>query len=82
MAIEVVEIRGGACDVGHHVGDTWEVDSAIVPTGICGWAYAAMVPFLQPLRFGGTFPWEAEGEAVVSCPDPANTVIFRLKVDE
>ena len=80
VTIEVTEIKGGGtCDVGHRVGDTWEVDSAVVPTGICGWAYAAMLPFLQPLRFGGSFPWEAEGEAVVSCPDPANTVVFRLR---
>lgn len=48
---------------------------------MCGWAYAAMLPFLQPLRFGGSFPWEAEGEAFVCCPDPANPVVFRLSVE-
>lgn len=83
VTIEIIEIQGtGTCSVGHRVGDAWEVDSALVPTGICGWAYAAMLPFLQPLRFGGAFPWEAEGEAVVCCPDPANPVVFRLKVVE
>lgn len=83
VAIEVVEIMGGgSCTVGHLVGDRWEVSTALVPNGICGWAYAAMLPFLQPLRFGGSFPWEAEGEALVCCPDPANPVVFKLTVVE
>ncbi|MDZ4655899.1 MAG: TIGR04076 family protein [Coriobacteriia bacterium] len=83
VSIEIVEIqRTGVCSTGHVVGDCWTVDSARVPTGICGWAYAAMLPFLQPLRFGGSFPWEAEGEALVCCPDPANPVVFRLSVGD
>lgn len=83
VTIEIVEIQGsGACTVGHRVGDTWEVDTALVPAGICGWAYAAMLPFLQPLRFGGSFPWEAEGHARVCCPDADNPVVFRLSVAE
>lgn len=83
VTIEVVEVRGqGVCPVGHSIGDRWEVGSALAPAGICGWAYAAMLPFLQPLRFGGSFPWEAEGEALVCCPDPANAVVFRLHVAE
>lgn len=37
VTIEIVEIQGtGACSIGHVVGDRWEVDSALVPTGICG----------------------------------------------
>ena len=83
VTVEIVEIQGGGrCSVGLEVGDRWEVDSALVPAGICGWAYAAMLPFLQPLRFGGSFPWEEAGEALVCCPDPANPVVFRLKVAE
>jgi len=83
VRIEIVEIQGtGACSTGHAVGDVWEVDSARVPAGICGWAYAAMLPFLQPLRFGGSFPWEPEGQALVCCPDPANPVVFRLSVQD
>ena len=82
VTIEIVEIQGaGECSIGHAVGDAWVVDSALVPEGICGWAYAAMLPFLQPLRFGGSFPWEAAGEALVCCPDPANPVVFRLRVE-
>lgn len=82
VSIEVVEIQGtGVCSIGLQVGDRWVVDSALVPPGMCGWAYAAILPFLQPLRFGGSFPWEAQGEALVCCPDPANPVVFRLSVE-
>lgn len=81
VKIEVVQIQGtGLCSVGHSVGDEWTVSSALVPAGICGWAYAALLPFLQPLRFGGAFPWEEAGEALVCCPDPANPVVFKLTV--
>lgn len=31
------------------------------------------------LKFGGTFPWEPEGNTTcVACPDPYNTVVFKL----
>jgi uncharacterized repeat protein (TIGR04076 family) len=83
VSIEIVEIQGtGRCSTGHVVGDRWEITSALTPAGICGWAYSAMWPFLQPLRFGGNFPWEVEGEALVCCPDPHNPVVFRLRVED
>jgi len=83
VVIEIVEIQGtGECSVGHVVGDTWAVDSNIVPEGICGWAYGAMLPSLQVLRFGGSFPWDTAAETQVCCPDPANPVVFRLRVEE
>lgn len=79
VKIEIVEIQGtGKCSIGHVVGDVWNVTSDVVPAGMCGWAYAAMLPSLQVLRYGGSFPWEAAGEAVVCCPDPANPVVFKL----
>lgn len=81
VKIEVVEIQGtGKCSSGHAVGDVWNVTSDVVPAGMCGWAYAAMLPFLQVLRYGGSFPWEATGEAAVCCPDPDNPVVFKLSV--
>ncbi len=83
VTVEVVRIDGtGSCSTGHTVGDVWRVDSALAPSGLCGWAYGSMLPFLQTLRFGGSFPWEENGEAVVCCPDPDNPVVFRLRVGE
>ncbi len=81
VEIEVVELKKDRkCPLGLKKGQRWMVNSALVPKGFCGWAYHSLFPFLQVLRFGGRFPWEEEGEATVCCPDPVNTVVFRLKV--
>lgn len=80
VSIEIIAVKGkGSCPLGLKKGEKWEIDSAAVPDGFCGWAYHSLFPFLQVLRFGGSFPWEKEGEATVCCPDPDNTVVFKLK---
>jgi uncharacterized repeat protein (TIGR04076 family) len=82
VRIEIVEILGsGRCTIGLELGDAWVVDSPRVPAGICMWAWASITPFLTPLRFGGSLPWEDDAmTARVCCPDPANPVVFRLSV--
>lgn len=83
VLVEIIEIKGsGECPLGLAKGQSWFIDSAKVPEGFCGWAYNSIFPFIQVLRFGGSFPWEKEGEATVCCPDPHNTVVFKLKVQE
>lgn len=82
VSIEIVEIHGsGRCSIGLDVGRTWLVESPSVPAGMCMWAWSALMPFLTPLRFGGALPWEDDPmTARVCCPDPENTVVFRLRV--
>ncbi len=83
VVIEILEIKGsGECPLGLKAGQSWIVDSAEVPNSFCGWAYNSISPFIQVLRFGGNFPWEKEGEALACCPDPNNTVVFKLKVQK
>ena len=82
IKIRVVEIRGsGKCPAGLKVGDTFEIDTngQPVPINFCGWAFVSLWPFITPLRYGGTLPWEKDPDkAYVSCPDPENTVIFEI----
>ncbi len=80
VCIEVERIlESGECSFGIEVGRSWVVDSPGVPEGMCMWAWAALVPFLTPLRFGGSLPWEdTPGTARVCCPDPGSPVVFRL----
>lgn len=82
VRIEIVEILGsGRCSIGLKPGAAWLVDSPTVPAGMCMWAWASLTPFLTPLRFGGSLPWEDEPmTARVCCPDPGNPVVFRLSV--
>ena len=68
-------LEGGSCSIGYEPGRTWVADSPEVPAGMCMWAWAALAPFLTPLRFGASLPWEDEpGTALVCCPDPHNPV--------
>ncbi|MCD6245868.1 TIGR04076 family protein [candidate division WOR-3 bacterium] len=76
---KIVEIRGtGKCSYGHRVGDEFVIDE--VGTNMCLWAFHTLFPFVTALKYGGDLPWEEnKGKALVSCPDPHNTVIFELR---
>lgn len=80
VKIEVVEVMGtGACSSDlHKVGQVWIAEDAIVPQGMCCWAYNSIEPFVNALRFGGRFPWRDDPKARVCCPDADNPVVFEL----
>lgn len=81
VRIEIVEIQGsGTCPMGLERGQAWEIVDGFVPEGMCAWAFYVLLPYLTTLRFGGRLPWEAEGQARISCPDPASPVVFALHV--
>jgi len=70
-----------ACSYGHQPGEEYEIGETC-PPGLCSWAFNALYPFATALRFGGSLPWEeVPGRALVSCPDPASTVVFELRVE-
>lgn len=80
IRIRVVSVKGH-CAANLKVGDTFEIDSngQPVPVQFCGWAFVTLWPFITPLRYGGTLPWEKDpNKAYVSCPDPENTVVFEI----
>ncbi len=69
----------GTCVAGHKVGDEFVIGQE-TPPGLCSWAFYALFPFSQVLRFGGAFPWEKDPDkAIVACPDADNPVVFELR---
>jgi uncharacterized repeat protein (TIGR04076 family) len=49
---------------------------------ICMWATAAIFPVVQVLKYGGCFPFgDDPRSAVACCPDPVNTVVFKMAVE-
>jgi len=69
----------GTCEAGHKVGDEFDC-SGLSPGGICLFALNAIMPFLMPLMFGGTFPWSDDPDkAEAVCPDAENPVVFELQ---
>jgi len=55
-------------------GDDWKVPS------ICMFAMSAILPHVQLLMYGGSFPWEPDSDVVIAaCPDTRNPVVFELK---
>lgn len=86
LLCRVAEVRGrqgpGTCSYGHRVGAEWELGESC-PPGLCAWAFNSLYPFATVLRFGGTLPWEPDlARARVSCPDPDNTVVFELRLED
>lgn len=86
LLCRVAEVRGrqgpGTCSYGHRVGAEWELGESC-PPGLCAWAFNSLYPFATALRFGGTLPWEPDpARARVSCPDPDNTVVFELRLED
>jgi uncharacterized repeat protein (TIGR04076 family) len=68
----------GSCEAGHKVGDEWLVGEK-TPQGLCTFAFASLFPFITPLMFGGSFPWEKDPDKTTAvCPDPDNPVVFEI----
>lgn len=67
------------CALGHQVGDTWELGE-FTPDGMCVWAYSALLPRIEALYFGATYPWQTDpGELLAACPDHLSAVVFKLE---
>jgi len=75
---EVISQKG-ICTCGHKVGDKFTIAQQTIPN-LCSWAFHSLFPFAEVLQFGGSFPWEKDGnKATVACPDPDNPVVFELR---
>ena len=78
VAVKVVSQKG-TCAAEHKVGDEWVIGSKS-PEGICLSAFEVVLPYARVLMFGGSFPWADDPDvATVTCPDPDNPVVFKLR---
>jgi uncharacterized repeat protein (TIGR04076 family) len=78
VRVKVVSQKG-SCEAGHKVGDEWLVGEK-TPEGLCIFAFSALMPFITPLMYGGSFPWEKDPDmTTVACPDGQNPVVFELR---
>ena len=78
VLVKVVSQKG-TCTNEHKVGDEWIIGSK-TPGGICLSAFNTLLPSVQVLSYGGSFPWETDPDvAMVACPDAANPVVFELR---
>ena len=69
----------GTCAAGHKVGDEFIIGEK-TPPDLCAWAFYSLFPFASVLQFGGSFPWDKDpNKTSVTCPDPANPVVFELR---
>ena len=78
VSVEVIS-QQGSCEAGHKVGDRWVIGEK-TPEGLCIFAFSSLLPFITPLMFGGSFPWEKDPDmTTVACPDGQNPVVFELR---
>jgi uncharacterized repeat protein (TIGR04076 family) len=78
VSVRVISQKG-TCEAGHKVGDRWIIGEK-TPEGLCIFAFASLLPFITPLMFGASFPWEKDPDmTTVACPDPTNPVVFEIR---
>jgi len=74
----VVEDVKGKCYAGHKKGDVIEVENSVLKGQICIYALSALIPFITAAcRETPPEDWINAVE-VLQCPDPENTVRFRI----
>jgi len=74
---EVLSVKG-ECSAGHKAGDVFHL-GCWDTGGICGFFYHDIFPNISVLQFGGGYPWAAQGELILECPDRYNAVTMRLR---
>jgi len=78
VSVEVIS-QQGSCEAGHKVGDRWVIGEK-TPEGLCIFAFGSLLPFITPLMYGGSFPWEKDPDVTtVACPDAENPVVFEIR---
>ena len=78
VSVRVISQKG-SCEAGHRVGDEWVVGEK-TPQGLCIFAFGSLLPFITPLMFGTSFPWEKDPDVTtVACPDADNPVVFEIR---
>lgn len=81
IIMEVIESRGKGCDLGLKLGDKFELEEH--NHNLCDAAFNTIYPIAHVMRYGGRFPWETKkGEIIVGCPDPDNTIVFRITAEK
>jgi len=82
VSIKVVSQKG-ICMAGHKEGEEWLVngrEDRWRSPPICIFALGALMPSLQLLMYGGSFPWERDPNVIVgACTDVNNPVLFELR---
>jgi len=82
VSVKVVSQKG-ICMAGYKVGDEWLVkgrEDGWKSPPICIFALGSLMPSIQLLMYGGSFPWERDQNVIVgTCPDVNNPVLFELR---
>jgi|WetSurMetagenome_2_1015567.scaffolds.fasta_scaffold1072009_1 uncharacterized repeat protein (TIGR04076 family) len=97
VGVKIVKIEGepnegetsAICTFGHKVGDEFIFDEFGCNKPMCIYAQGALLPAINAMIHGGSFPWLPEGEELhLGCPHPGpmykglGQIIFYLHIIE
>ena len=71
----------GKCFFGHKAGDKFELN-VHSSSGLCGYLYHNVFPFIIMLQYGGKWPEEKGELPEFECPDIAKAVRIKLRREE
>jgi uncharacterized repeat protein (TIGR04076 family) len=80
VKVTVKSVTKGKCPQGFKVGDSWLIEDAKTPGGMCTGAYEVVGPTINLFRYGGEHPWDKDKDVtLVSCPDQEHWVIYEVR---
>ncbi len=78
IRITLVDKKGEhVCHRGHKVGDSWDFDTE--RGALCPMAAHVAFPFIDILRYGGSFSGQAGDSVCICCPDAQVINIFKIE---
>jgi len=67
------------CNQGLKPGTEWVYDKT-PPQGLCNFAFSSLFPFIEVLKYGGSFPWEPDPNVCTQCcPDHLVNNVFEIR---
>jgi len=76
----VVVDKKGFCACHHYIGQEFIIKRQKTCEGICVSAFHSLLTHYFGFVFGAKFPWDHDPNfTYIGCPDPINTVTFRLE---
>ena len=81
ITITVVDHKGSCpCHRGHVPGQSFDFDTE--RGKLCPMAMHIAFPYIDILRYGGSFPGEKPGEATFCCSDVETINVFHIRREE
>ena len=79
VKITIKSETGGKCPAGFDVGDSWLIDAAKTPNGMCALAYNTLFPIIRAFRMGAEVRGTNKDVTYLQCPDSKRGLVYEIR---